>query len=131
MSTDTLPRTHALCALLDRHARVEGEGSVNMGSMRRQKRFERERKYPAKTYAEAAAEVYFNDEYMANNYLPGLLLSHDLWPHHFQQLEYFPSFFLATLHRRRRAAGAGRHRSGVALGGGAVSQSRRVTSASA
>jgi hypothetical protein len=138
MSTDTLPRTHALCALMDRHARVarasvdraveqfgsawstafesllqhvyaddarleaavKGYGSFIMDSMRRQKRFEREREYPAKTYAEAAAEVYFNDEYMANNYLPGLLLSHYLWPHHFQQLEYFQSFFLAALHRR-------------------------------
>lgn len=76
---------------------VRGYGSFVIDSMRRQKRFEAEREYPAKTYAEAAAEVYFNDEYMERQYLPGLLLSHYLWPHHYQQIRYFEGFFVETL----------------------------------
>ena len=78
-------------------AAVKGYGSFVIDSMRRQKRFEVERFYPAKTYAEAAAEVYLNDDYMARQYLPGLLLSHYLWIHHFQQIKYFKNFFLESL----------------------------------
>ena len=79
---------------------VKGYGSFVMDSMRRQKRFETERDYPAKTYAEAAAEVYFNDDYMQRQYLPGLLLSHYLWQHHYQQILYFREFFVPALRVR-------------------------------
>lgn len=84
-------------ALLDA---VKGYGAFVMDSMRRQKRFEQELSYPAKTYAEAAAEVYYNDDYMRRQYLPGLLLSHYLWTHHYQQIEYFKGFFLPWLQRQ-------------------------------
>jgi 2-polyprenyl-3-methyl-5-hydroxy-6-metoxy-1,4-benzoquinol methylase len=76
---------------------VKGYGSFVIDSMRRQKRFEVDRSYPAKTYAQAAAEVYLNDDYMERQYLPGLLLSHYLWTHHFQQIKYFKSFFIDSL----------------------------------
>jgi len=85
-------------ALLDA---VKGYGAFVMDSMRRQKRFEQDLSYPAKTYAEAAAEVYFNDDYMRRQYLPGLLLSHYLWTHHYQQIEYFKGFFLTWMERQR------------------------------
>ena len=78
---------------------IKGYSGFVMDSMRRQKRFEKERCYPAKTYAEAAAEVYHNDEYMRRQYLPGLLLSHYLWPHHYQQIQYFQQFFLPWIER--------------------------------
>lgn len=80
---------------------VKGYGAFVMDSMRRQKRFEQELQYPAKTYAEAAAEVYHNDAYMRQQYLPGLLLSHYLWPHHYQQIEYFKKFFLPWLDQQQ------------------------------
>ena len=80
---------------------VKGYGAFVMDSMRRQKRFEQELRYPAKTYAEAAADVYLNDDYMRRQYLPGLLLSHYLWTHHYQQIEYFKSFFLPWLQRQQ------------------------------
>ncbi|MET0518445.1 MAG: class I SAM-dependent methyltransferase [Burkholderiaceae bacterium] len=80
---------------------VKGYGAFVMDSMRRQKRFERELSYPAKTYAEAAAEVYYNDDYLRRQYLPGLLLSHYLWTHHYQQIEYFKGFFLPWLQRQQ------------------------------
>jgi 2-polyprenyl-3-methyl-5-hydroxy-6-metoxy-1,4-benzoquinol methylase len=76
---------------------VTGYGSFAMDSMRRQRRFEAEGQYPAKTFAEAAQEVYFNDEYMNTQYLPGLLLSHYLWSHHYLQIQYFENFFLPAL----------------------------------
>lgn len=76
---------------------VKGYAAFAVDSMRRQRRFEAEREYPAKTFAEAAQEVYLNDEYMHTQYLPGLLLSHYLWSHHYLQLQYFQRFFLPSL----------------------------------
>lgn len=76
---------------------IKGYAAFAVDSMRRQSRFETEREYPAKTFAEAAQEVYFNDDYMHTQYLPGLLLSHYLWSHHYRQLKYFERFFLPSL----------------------------------
>lgn len=76
---------------------VKGYAAFAVDSMRRQRRFEVEREYPAKTFAEVAQEVYLNDEYMHTQYLPGLLLSHYLWSHHYRQLQYFERFFLPSL----------------------------------
>jgi len=76
---------------------VRGYAAFAVDSMRRQRRFESAREYPAKTFAEAAEEVYLNDEYMHTQYLPGLLLSHYLWSHHYLQLQYFEHFFLPSL----------------------------------
>ena len=59
-----------------------------------QKRFQKDRRYAAKMYAEAASEVYHNEGYMMDLYLPGILLSHYLWPHHYRQLEYFHGRFM-------------------------------------
>lgn len=80
---------------------VKGYGRFIVDSMRRQRRFEIEQTYPAKTYAEAEAEVYLNDVYMEQQYLPSLLLSHFLWPHHYQQLIYFRSFFVPAMRARK------------------------------
>jgi SAM-dependent methyltransferase len=71
--------------------------------LRRQKQFEKDRVYPAKTYAEAAAEVYFDEKYMASEYLPGLLLSHYLWPHHHHQARFFDSAFVSQMRVRKAA----------------------------
>ena len=86
-----------------RELAVKGYASFALDSMRRQARFERERTYPAKTYAEAAAEVYFDEDHMHAQYLPGLLLSHFLWPHHYRQLQFFEMAFVATMARRPHA----------------------------
>lgn len=61
--------------------------------VRRQKRFEKDRTYPTKSYAEAQAEVYLDDSFMRDEYLPGLLLSHYLWLHHYRQLRFFESAY--------------------------------------
>lgn len=78
-------------------AAVKGYADFAMTSLRLQARFERSREYQAKTYAEAAQEVYHNVEHMQSEYLPGLYLSHYLWPHHYRQLRFFETSFLEPL----------------------------------
>jgi SAM-dependent methyltransferase len=78
-------------------AAAKGYTAFAFDSMRRQKAFETSRVYPNKTYAEAAKEVYFNADHMVDEYLPGLLLSHYLWPHHYRQIQFFDTAFLAPM----------------------------------
>jgi SAM-dependent methyltransferase len=78
-------------------AAARGYSAFAFDSMRRQKAFELAREYPHKTYAEAAGEVYFNAEHMMLEYLPGLLLSHFLWPHHYRQLQFFDTAFVGAM----------------------------------
>lgn len=59
-----------------------------------QKRFDKTGKYEPKTYDQATAEVYQNEEYMHTLYLPGIYLSHFLWRHHFIQHCYFIEHFI-------------------------------------
>jgi SAM-dependent methyltransferase len=98
---------------------VKGYVRFALDILRRQKRFEVERTYPPKTYAEAADEVYLDETYMASEYLPGLLLSHFLWPHHYHQLRFFDGAFVDHM----RVAGATRF---IEVGVGTGIYSRRV-----
>ncbi len=85
----------------------QGEGSIELAAkgycdfvldgMRLMKKFEKTGAYVAKTYAEAASEVYHNRDYMIDLYLPGNLLSHYLWPHHYRQLVFVRNSFIADL----------------------------------
>lgn len=83
-------------------AAVKGYAGFAMQSMRLQAAFERERQYKSKTHEQASTEVYFNEAHMMQEYLPGLLLSHFLWPHHYRQLQFFDSAFVQAM----RVAGA-------------------------
>ena len=58
-----------------------------------QKRFDKTGRYEPKTYAQAAAEVYQNRDYMLTLYLPGIYLSHYLWRHHYLQHIFFVERF--------------------------------------
>jgi SAM-dependent methyltransferase len=78
---------------------AKGYTAFAFDSLRRQRQFEGTREYPHKTYAEAAGEVYFNQQHMEQEYLPGLLLSHYLWPHHYRQIEFFDTAFLSPFAR--------------------------------
>jgi SAM-dependent methyltransferase len=75
-------------------AAARGYVRFALDALRLQKRFEIERVYLPKTYDEAARAVYHNKEYMDTLYLPGILLSHYLWPHHYRQLCYFHREFM-------------------------------------
>ena len=78
-------------------AAAKGYATFAMHSMRLQAVFERKRQYKAKTHEQASCEVYFNEKHMMQEYLPGLLLSHFLWPHHYRQLQFFDSAFLQAM----------------------------------
>ena len=78
-------------------AALEGYGRFAFDSLRRQKRFEKERQYDSKSFVQAAQDVYFNEQHMLEQYLPGLLLSHYFWPHHYRQLHYFKDFFVSAV----------------------------------
>jgi 2-polyprenyl-3-methyl-5-hydroxy-6-metoxy-1,4-benzoquinol methylase len=80
-----------------RAAAIKGYAAFAMTSLRLQARFEMTGRYKAKTYAEAASEVYHNEAYMQAEYLPGLFLSHYLWPHHYRQIQFFESAFIDSL----------------------------------
>lgn len=86
----------------DKLARAaRGYAMFSLDAMRLQKRFEKTRRYEAKTYEQAAREVYHNREYMVDLYLPGILLSHYLWPHHYRQLQFFRRAYLPLVTQLR------------------------------
>lgn len=76
---------------------VQGYASFALDSLRRQAIFDNEGTYPNKSFAEAAAEVYLNETYMNLQYLPGLLLSHYLWGHHYRQLRFFQDAYVQPI----------------------------------
>lgn len=76
---------------------VRGYVNFALDGMRLQKKFEKTRQYENKSYAEAASAVYQNKDYMFGLYLPGILLSHYLWPHHYRQLQFYRRSFLPYL----------------------------------
>lgn len=78
-------------------AAAKGYAAFVMQSMRLQAAFEKDHQYKKKTHKEALSEVYFNEKYMMQEYLPGLLLSHFLWPHHYRQLQFFDSAFVQSM----------------------------------
>jgi SAM-dependent methyltransferase len=78
---------------------LKGYAAFALDALRRQKDFEAHPVYPRKSHREASEEVYLNAEFMMGQYLPGLLLSHYLWPHHYRQLGFFESAFVEGLSR--------------------------------
>lgn len=73
---------------------VEGYGRFALDGMRLQKKFDKTGEYIPKTYNEVALAVYLDRAYMLGLYLPGIYLSHFLWPHHYRQLLYFHEAFV-------------------------------------
>jgi SAM-dependent methyltransferase len=78
-------------------AATKGYVRFSLDATRLQKRFEKTRRYDAKTYEEAGRLVYHNADYMNQMYLPGLLLSQYLWPHQYRQLLFFKEHFVPRL----------------------------------
>ena len=101
---------------------AKGYSAFALDAMRRQRVFETALDYPHKSYAEAAGEVYFNEKHMKKEYLPGLLLSHYLWQHHYRQLQFFDTAFV----RPMRVSKADRF---AEVGIGTAIYSRRILTA--
>jgi hypothetical protein len=76
---------------------VEAYCIFSLEAMRLQAKFDRTLSYSASSYGEAVNEVYSNIEYMVNTYLPALLVSHYLWPHHYRQLHWAHDNFISKL----------------------------------
>jgi 2-polyprenyl-3-methyl-5-hydroxy-6-metoxy-1,4-benzoquinol methylase len=78
---------------------VEGYGRFALEAMKLQVEFNKTREYRAKTYEEVADEVYQNRDYMFDLYLPGILLSHFLWRHHYKQHIFFMEKFVPLIEK--------------------------------
>lgn len=76
---------------------AEAYGAFSLEAMRLQAKFDVTLSYGAGSYDEAVSTVYSNADYMVNTYLPALLLSHYLWPHHYRQLNWAHDHFVANL----------------------------------
>jgi len=68
---------------------LDGYAEFCTDALRSQIFFERNRRYKASNYAAVAAEYYHNVEFMNRAYLPGMFLSHFVWPHHHRMLLWF------------------------------------------
>ena len=68
---------------------IDGYAEFCTDALRSQIFFEKFGRYKISSYAEAAEEYYHNPEFMFRSYLPGMILSHYLWPHHHRMLRYF------------------------------------------
>jgi len=92
-----------LAALFPERAQLEravlGYAEFAVDALRLHAVFEKTGEYASKTYAAAAQEVYHSREYMMDLYLPGILLSHFLWPHHYRQREFFEAMFMPIVRR--------------------------------
>lgn len=67
----------------------DGYAEFANDAMRNQVYFERTGTYRASNYAEVSAECYHNEEHMNRRYLPGMYISHYVWPQHFNMLRGF------------------------------------------
>jgi SAM-dependent methyltransferase len=75
---------------------VRGYVNFALDGMRLQKKFEKKLEYENKSYLDASNAVYQNKDYMFGMYLPGILLSHYLWPHHYRQFQFYQRSFLPS-----------------------------------
>ena len=70
-------------------AAVDGYAEFALDAVRNQKYFEANRTYRYHSLAEIEGRFYRSEAHMMRNYLPGMFLSHYLWPHHFRLLTFF------------------------------------------
>lgn len=68
---------------------IDGYAEFCTDALRAQIYFERKGEYKASSYAAIAEQCYHNPDFMLRCYLPGMFLSHFVWPHHHRMLRYF------------------------------------------
>jgi SAM-dependent methyltransferase len=79
------------------HMAAEGYAEFALDALRLQKVFDRTGTYANRSFAEVAAAIYHDEDYMERLYLPGILLSSFLWPHHYKQFLFFEEAFVAPI----------------------------------
>lgn len=73
---------------------VNGYRNFCIDAMRLQNKFNKKLRYEDVSYEDACQKVYLNEDYMMKLYLPGILVSHFLWRHHYKQFVYYKEKFL-------------------------------------
>lgn len=81
---------------------IRGYAAFALEAMKLQHRFQKTRRYQSSTFRQASELVYNDRDYMESLYLPGILLSHFLWRHHFLQQGFFDRFFLPEIPNEAR-----------------------------
>ena len=76
---------------------ITGYADFALDAMRNQKFFEANGRYRWRTLEEIQHKYYNSKDHMMRNYLPGMYLSHYLWPHHFKLLTFFRTQVLTSL----------------------------------
>jgi len=76
---------------------LDGYAEFANDSMRNQVFYERNGRYRASNYEEVLKECYFNEEHMTQRYLPGMWLTHYIWPQHYHMLKGFMGGLLPRL----------------------------------
>jgi len=76
---------------------IRGYAKFAIDAMRLQKLFNKKLRYEDCSYEEACEKVYMNQDYMMKLYLPGILVSHFLWRHHYRGFLYYKKNFLPLL----------------------------------
>ena len=80
---------------------LDGYAEFAADAMRNQVHYERTGRYRASSYAEVAATCYHNEEHMTRRYLPGMYVSHYLWPQHYHMLKGFTEVLLPRVRHSR------------------------------
>jgi SAM-dependent methyltransferase len=75
---------------------LRGYAEFALDAMRHQKYFEKHRRYKWSSLQEIQERYYTNEKHMMENYLPGMFLSHFVWPHHFRLLSFFRNRVLSS-----------------------------------
>ena len=65
---------------------LDGYAEFVNDSLRNQSFYEKHGRYKASSYAECVDAYYHNADHMIRCYLPGMYLSHLLWPQHYNML---------------------------------------------
>ncbi len=76
---------------------LDGYAEFVNDSLRNQSFYEKHRRYRASSYAECVDAYYHNADHMIRCYLPGMYLSHLLWPQHYNMLCGFRDGMLRRL----------------------------------
>lgn len=70
-------------------------------SRRDQTQYNMTGQWPRRQYETINQTVYQNNSHMQEQYLPGLLLSHWLWPHHYRQMQFFCWSFVSRMQQQQ------------------------------
>lgn len=76
---------------------IEGYAEFSTDAVRSQVYFERKGSYKNSDYAQVAREYYHNPDFMFRSYLPGMVISHFVWPHHFRMLSWFKRLLATSM----------------------------------